>query len=241
LGRFAGGVHPLLNLNYSAEVLDGGSVVTVTGATTVEATFGPLDASTTADISVTLDLARLRIAHAKEHAVERMDAGFAAEAEATLRTLITELTASGLNEHFEIAEELEQLEHFANRIASRNLDNETRKEIRDQSFQGRAHNHGHLQSRGVAVDAAVMSLPVVQDASSGIELECIRQAASCAFTLSHRVMTHRSMFSFLGRCVPREHIISSAVWKAAPTAVSTALQAIFSVLFARAKPMLYRT
>jgi Ca-activated chloride channel family protein len=172
---FAGGVHPLLNLNYSAEVLDGGSVVTVTGATTVEATFGPLDASTTADISVTLDLARLRIAHAKEHAVERMDAGFAAEAEATLRTLITELTASGLNEHFEIAEELEQLEHFANRIASRNLDNETRKEIRDQSFQGRAHNHGHLQSRGVAVDAAVMSLPVVQDASSGIELECIRQ------------------------------------------------------------------
>ena len=172
---FAGGVYPLLNLTYSAEVLDGGSVVTVTGATPVEATFGPLDASTTADISVTLDLARLRIAHAKEHALERMDAGFAAEAEATLRTLIKDLISSGLNEHFEIAEELEQLEHFASRMSSRNLDNETRKEIRDQSFQGRAHTHDQLQSRGVTVDAAVMSLPVVQDASSGIELVCLRQ------------------------------------------------------------------
>ena len=171
----AGGVHPLLNLTYAAEVLDAGSIVTLTGTTMVEATFGPLDANITADISVTLDLARLRIAHAKEHALERLDAGFAAEAEATLRTLIQDLTASGLNEHFEIAEELEQLEHFASRIASRSLDNETRKEIRDQSFQGRAHNSGDLQSRGVAVDAAVMRLPVVQDASSGIELECVRQ------------------------------------------------------------------
>jgi Ca-activated chloride channel family protein len=172
---FAGGVHPLLNLTYSAEVLDEGSVVTATGDTTITATFGPLDASTTADTSVTLDLARLRIAHAKERALERMDAGFASEAGKTLRTLIQDLTSSGLNEHFEIAEELEQLEHFASRMASRNLDNETRKEIRDQSFQGRAHNHSHLQSRGVTVDAAVMSLPVVQDASSGVELECVRQ------------------------------------------------------------------
>jgi Ca-activated chloride channel family protein len=124
---------------------------------------------------VTLDLARLRIAHAKERALERMDAGFASEAGKTLRTLIQDLTSSGLNEHFEIAEELEQLEHFASRMASRNLDNETRKEIRDQSFQGRAHNHSHLQSRGVTVDAAVMGLPIVQDAGSGVELECVRQ------------------------------------------------------------------
>lgn len=171
----AAGVHPLLNLSYSAQVLEEGSVATVSGTFAVEATFGPLDANATSDISVTLDLARLRIAHAKERAVEHMDAGQAGEAEATLRTVIQDLSASGLNEHFEIAEELEQLEHFASRIASRSLDNETRKEIRDQSFQGRAHSGGQLQGRGVAVDEAVMKLTVVQDASGGIELECVRQ------------------------------------------------------------------
>jgi len=171
----AAGSHQLLHLAYRADAIREGSIEAISGEHIVQVTAGSIDAVAAAtDGGVALDLARLRIARDKERAVDLADAGKHQEAEALLHQLVAELTAKGLHEHFEIAEEIDQINHYAQRIASRHLDNESRKELRDQAFQGR-RARVDLAGRGVSVDQAAHALPVVTEAGSGVELACFRE------------------------------------------------------------------
>lgn len=175
LPALTAGTHSLLKVSYRAEVVHDGNLETLRGDWDVQAAAAPLEAEHGAgDLGVTLDLARLRIARAKERAVELSDQGQAAEAVAVLRDLAGQLRTASLDEHFEIAEELEQLEHYASRISARRLDNESRKELRDQSFQGRGRGREDLLGRGLALDTAVFDLPVVQQMDQGVGLVCVR-------------------------------------------------------------------
>jgi len=171
------GSHALLTVNYRADVIRNEAVETVSGDYTVHVTAGSIEAVAAAtDSRVTLDLALLRIGRDKEQAVDLADTGQHAEAEALLRQVVADLTATGLHEHFEIAEEIDQLTHYAERIARRHLDNASRKELRDQAFQGRQSRQA-FAGRGVSVDAAAYALPVVADpAAGGVELQCFRQS-----------------------------------------------------------------
>ncbi|WP_152560102.1 vWA domain-containing protein [Hymenobacter sp. IS2118] len=170
----AGG-HQLLHIAYRADAIRNGIIEAISGEHTVQVTAGPIEAVAAAsDGGVMLDLARLRIARDKERAVDLADAGKHAEAEALLQQLVAGLTAKGLHEHFEIAEEIDQINHYAQRIASRHLDNESRKELRDQAFQGR-RARTDLAGRGVSVDQAAYALPVVAEAGTGVELLCFRE------------------------------------------------------------------
>lgn len=170
----AGG-HQLLHIAYRADAIRNGNIEAISGEHTVQVTAGPIEAVAAAsDGGVMLDLARLRIARDKERAVDLADAGKHAEAEALLQQLVAGLTAKGLHEHFEIAEEIDQINHYAQRIASRHLDNESRKELRDQAFQGR-RARTDLAGRGVSVDQAAYALPVVSEAGTGVELLCFRE------------------------------------------------------------------
>jgi Ca-activated chloride channel family protein len=170
------GQHALLTVSYRADIIRNGAVEAVSGDYTVQVTAGPIEAVAAAtDSRVTLDLALLRIGRDKERAVDLADAGQHAEAEALLRQVIADLTAAGLHEHFEIAEEIDQLTHYAERITKRHLDNASRKELRDQAFQGRQGRQA-LGGRGVSIDAAAYALPVVADAATGgVELQCFRE------------------------------------------------------------------
>ncbi|OGX84081.1 vWA domain-containing protein [Hymenobacter coccineus] len=169
------GPHNLLQVSYRVDVVRHGAVETLSGDYTVHITAGSVEAVAAAtDPRVTLDLALLRIGRDKERAVDLADAGQHAEAEALLRRVVADLTAAGLHEHFEIAEEIDQLTHYAERIARRHLDNASRKELRDQAFQGR-QSRSALAGRGVSVDAAAYALPVVSDAGAGVELVCFRE------------------------------------------------------------------
>lgn len=170
-----GGPHPLLTVTYAANLLSDGAITQDRGELAVTAPFGPLTADVQTDTEVTLDLARLRIARAKEDAVALADSGRGAEGEQLLRGVVTALQQAGLHEHFDIAEEIEQLQHYATRIASGAFDNASRKELVDQSFQGLARSRSDMSGRGVTVDTAVLNLGVVQDTGSGVELECVRQ------------------------------------------------------------------
>ncbi|WP_221090438.1 vWA domain-containing protein [Deinococcus aquaedulcis] len=169
------GLHELLTVTYSADTVHDGAIARLEGTLPVQATFGPLDANVTSDIEVTLDLARLQIARAKEEAVTLADQGQHAQGEALLRRVVAELTDAGLHEHFEIAEEIEQLEHYAGRIAAQTLVGDSRKELMDQAFQGRARTRADMTGRGVTVDTAVLALPVVAEPGSGVELQCVRE------------------------------------------------------------------
>ena len=170
------GPHGLIQLSYRADIVRDGAIETVSGDYTVQCTTGPIEAVAAAtNTRVTLDLALLRIGRDKERAVDLADNGQHAEAEALLRQVVTDLRAAGLHEHFEIAEEIDQLTHYAERIAKRHLDNASRKELRDQAFQGRQSRQA-LAGRGVSVDAAAYALPVVSDAGAGgVELACYRE------------------------------------------------------------------
>ncbi|MGI4869699.1 MAG: vWA domain-containing protein [Janthinobacterium lividum] len=169
------GSHPLLHVAYRADAIREGRIEQLTGEYTVQATAASIDAVAAAsDGGVLLELARLRIARDKEHAVDMADAGQHQEAETLLHQLVAALTAQGLHEHFEIAEEIDQLNHYAQRIASRHLDNESRKELRDQAFQGR-RARTDLAGRGVSVDQAAHALPVVAEPGTGVELACFRE------------------------------------------------------------------
>lgn len=176
LPALAPGAHDLLRVSYRADIIRQGALEVVSGEHLVQGTAGPLDAVIAAtDSRVTLELALLRIGRDKERAVDLADASQHAQAEALLHQVVADLRAAGLHEHFEIAEEIDQLTHYAERIARRHLDNASRKELRDQAFQGRQARQV-LTGRGLSVDAAAYALPVVSDPSAGgVELACFRQ------------------------------------------------------------------
>jgi Ca-activated chloride channel homolog len=170
------GEHPILSLFYTADAIQNSVINQVSRDANVVAKVGSVEEAATAySSSVTLELSRLKIAKGKETALELADKNNYVEAEQILRSLIKELKDKGLNENFEIAEETEQLEYFADRMSKKDLGNESRKELLDQSFQGLNRSRTDLSGRGTTAGDDVQALKVVTDVGSGVELECVRE------------------------------------------------------------------
>jgi Ca-activated chloride channel family protein len=167
---------PLFKLSYSADVVQDGLIQTVSGTTDIVAQVGTVEqAALAASSHIILELSRLAIAKTKETALDLAEQGRHTEAEQLLRALVQELRDKGLNENFEIAEEIDQLEYFASRIAQKALGNSGRKELRDQSYQTMSRNRTDLVGRGVTAGDEVYAMPVVAEVGSGVELHCVRE------------------------------------------------------------------
>jgi Ca-activated chloride channel family protein len=167
---------PLLQLHYSADVLSNNVITGVTGNAAVIAKVGTAEAAALAFSSqVVLELTRLNIAKAKEVALSLAEQGKHEDGELVLRLLSQQLRDRGLDETFEIAEEIEQLEYFAGRIAQKALGNAGRKELRDQSYQSMSRNRSDLATRGVTAGAEVFAMPVATEVGAGVELICVRE------------------------------------------------------------------
>jgi Ca-activated chloride channel homolog len=178
------GEHPILSLFYSADAIQNGVINQVSGDANIIAKVGSIEEAAAAySSSVTLELSRLKIAKAKESALELADKNKYTEAEQILRDLMKELRDKGLQENFEIAEEIEQLEYFADRMSKKDLGNESRKELLDQSFQGMNRNRADLSARGVTAGDEVQALTVVTDVGTGVE------AVNCESKLSRMATT----------------------------------------------------
>jgi len=170
------GILPLMKLHYSADVVQAEVIQSVNDSVEVVALVGTIEAAAMASSShILLELSRLTIAKAKETALDLAEQGQHEAAEQILRALVQNLRDRGLNENFEIAEEIEQLEYFAGRIAQKALGNAGRKELRDQSFQTMTRNRSDLAGRGITAGEEVYAMPVVQDANAGVELFCVRE------------------------------------------------------------------
>lgn len=170
------GAHNVLKLTFTADAIQDDAIKATAGDLDVNLTAGSVDEAASAPgTGITAEIARLRVARAKERALELSDANKHADAEKTLRDLITDLCAKGLHENFEIAEELEQLEYFASRVGKKNLSGNARKELLDQSFQGLGRNRADLTGRGASGGEDVVGLPIVGDAGAGVELICVRE------------------------------------------------------------------
>ncbi|MFS0514330.1 vWA domain-containing protein [Nostoc sp. UIC 10607] len=167
---------PVMKLHYSADVVQDDLIQSVSGTADIIAKVGTVEEAAFASTShIILELSRLTIAKAKETALNLAEYGRHQEAEETLRTLVNELRDKGLNENFEIAEEIDQLEYFAGRIAQKALGNAGRKELRDQSYQTMNRNRSDLVGRGVTAGDEVYAMPIVNEVGSGVELYCTRE------------------------------------------------------------------
>ncbi|MBN8561835.1 MAG: VWA domain-containing protein [Leptolyngbya sp. UWPOB_LEPTO1] len=167
---------PIMKVHYSADVIQDGAIQSVAGTSEIVAKIGTIEESASAASShILLELSQLTIAKTKETALNLAEQGKHQEAEFALRSLIQNLRSKGLDETFEIAEEIEQLDYFANRIAQGALGNAGRKELRDQSFQSLTRNRSDLAGRGVTAGEEIAAMATVQEVGSGIELICVRE------------------------------------------------------------------
>jgi Ca-activated chloride channel homolog len=166
----------VMKLHYQADVVQNGAIQSVSGTTEIFATVGSIEESaTSASSDVLLELSHLKIAKAKETALSLAEQGQHQPAEQILRALIQDLQNKGLNENFEIAEEIDQLEYFASQIAGRALGNAGRKELRDQSHQALSRNRSDLAGRGVTAGDEVFAMPTTSEVGAGVELQCVRE------------------------------------------------------------------
>ncbi|MEH2126802.1 vWA domain-containing protein [Nostoc sp.] len=167
---------PVMKLHYSADVVQDDRIQSVSGTVDIVAKVGTVEEAAFAATShIILELSRLTIAKAKETGLNLSEHGKHQEAEQTLRALVKDLRDKGLNENFEIAEEIDQLEYFASRIAQKALGNAGRKEMRDQTYQTMTRNRSDLVGRGVTAGDEVYAMPIVNEVGSGVELYCVRE------------------------------------------------------------------
>ncbi len=167
---------PVMKLHYSADVVQDDRIQSVSGTVDIVAKVGTVEEAAFAATShIILELSRLTIAKAKETGLNLAEQGKHQEAEQTLRSLVKDLRDKGLNENFEIAEEIDQLEYFASRIAQKALGNAGRKEMRDQTYQTMTRNRSDLVGRGVTTGDEVYAMTIVNEIGSGIELYCVRE------------------------------------------------------------------
>ncbi|BAU66951.1 von Willebrand factor, type A [Stanieria sp. NIES-3757] len=125
------------------------------------------------DPTVTQQASQLRIAKKKDEAVTLADKGDYQQAAEILRQTVAELKLKALQEYFEIAEEIEQLDYYAQSLEQKRFDLAIRKEMRDQSYQARKRDRDDLKLRGTTTGAA-NNLPTVTDPGEGILLKCDR-------------------------------------------------------------------
>jgi Ca-activated chloride channel family protein len=177
---------PLLEISYTYEPASGGGGQPGEGKLGVALTVGTADEANAArpDATVLSRVSRIRIARAKETAVRQADEGKHAQAATTLRQLAEELRGKGLEEEFDIAEEIAQMEHFAQKLSRQEFDSASRKEMRDQSYQGRTRSRADLSARGVTGGSA-RDLETTTTVEGGVEMECVREGGK----LRMRVLT----------------------------------------------------
>lgn len=169
---------PLLTVSYRYDAVADGSIQPFSSAeplivsvsvVSVEDAMAAVPAT-----DVILQISRIRIAKAKDTAIELADNGDNAKAAQTLRQISADLRKLGLDEQFEIAEEIAQLEHFAEQLERRQFNNASRKEMRDQSYQARMRSRADLSQRGTAGGSAA-DLDATSTADGGVELVCSRE------------------------------------------------------------------
>lgn len=127
------------------------------------------------NVKVFEQTSQLRIARLKDEAITLAEQGQPEKAAHKLRSAVEDLQKKLLDEIYEIAEEIEQLNYYAERLENRRLDAATRKEMRDQSYQTRKRSRSDLKLRGVSAGNAD-HLPGVSEAGDGILLKCFREA-----------------------------------------------------------------
>lgn len=170
----------LATVELAWKAADGETVVERSATLDITAAVVPAEQATDGDIDpeVVQVCSKLRIGRAKEQAIGLADKGDLKAASAKLRAMVGDIKTAALDEQFEFAEEVDQLEHYAGLFDKGQYGNAYRKEIVDQSYQARKRGRGDLKLRGVtsgntsgldAVTAAEGEEP------AGVVVHCVKE------------------------------------------------------------------
>ena len=172
----AHGTTKVATVGYAFQTVVEGSIKDVKGelSVTVEAAGAEQAAAAVPDLAVVGDASRLQTARTKDEAVALADKGDLTAAAKKLRAMADELKNGPLAGQFEFAEEVDQLQHFAERLEKKSYGGDLRKELRDQSYQAGTRLRGDLAQRGTTGGSAD-GLPTVTSAEGGVALRCERQ------------------------------------------------------------------
>ena len=125
------------------------------------------------DVKVQEQTSKLRIAQLKDEVIALADQGNYQTAAENLLQAIATLKQKALDRFFEVAEEIENLDYYAQRLAKGQFDTIIRKEMRDQSHQAQARDRSDLQLRSVT-SGSTDSLEAVNSAEGGVLVKCVR-------------------------------------------------------------------
>ncbi|NET25389.1 VWA domain-containing protein [Okeania sp. SIO1I7] len=166
----------IATIEYQYQTTIDDNIQQVSGQVPITITVGSAEEAsrTKADMSVLEQTSQLRIARLKNEAIAMADRGQYKEAAEVLRSQVDELKSKLLNEIFEVAEEIAQLEYYAQRIENRKLDSASRKEMRDQSYQTLNRSRDDLKLRGSTAGNAD-SLEAVSTTEGGVLVKCFRE------------------------------------------------------------------
>lgn len=175
----AGAEASLGTLRWTYDIKVGDGIEEQTGTAAFSIALGDADAArhTKLDTGVLVEAARLRAGKIKEEATKLGDAGKYEEAAARLKAVIDQMKARGLDDTFEIAEEISQLEYFASLFENRQYGTAQRKEIKDQSYQARSRGRGDLKLRGLSTGSTTGLKDVTfaeGEETGGVVVECIK-------------------------------------------------------------------
>ncbi|MEA5497764.1 vWA domain-containing protein [Limnoraphis robusta] len=166
----------LVTVTYDYQTLVEDSIQSQSEQFPISVTIGSEEQASQSQLNSTVfeQTSQLRIARLKDEAIALADQGQYKQAAEKLRSAVEDIRSKLLDEIFELAEEIEQLNYYAQRIENHSLDAATRKEMRDQSYQTRNRSRSDLKLRGITSGNA-SSLPGVEEAGDGILLKCFRE------------------------------------------------------------------
>ncbi|ERT04357.1 von Willebrand factor type A domain protein [Lyngbya aestuarii BL J] len=166
----------LITVTYNYQTLVEDSIQSQSEQFPISVTVGSEEQASQSQLNSTVleQTSQLRIARLKDEAIALADQGQYKQAAEKLRSAVEDIRSKLLDEIFEIAEEIEQLNYYAQRLENKSLDAATRKEMRDQSYQTRNRSRSDLKLRGITSGNA-SSLPGVEEAGDGILLKCFRE------------------------------------------------------------------
>ncbi|OQW95029.1 MAG: hypothetical protein BWK79_03800 [Beggiatoa sp. IS2] len=154
----------------SIQQQDGKIVIAIQVGTATEAENTPPNSS------IIQQASHLRIAQTKDQAVTLADKGDFNTASQLLRNIADALKQKGLYEFFDTAEEIDQLEHYAKQLDDKRYNFNSRKEMRDQSYQAHTRSRDDLKLRGTTAGDDVGRLPIASSADSGVLVKCFRES-----------------------------------------------------------------
>lgn len=169
------GVNKVATVSYKYQTVLDSSIQEITNQIPINITVGSAEeaSSVQPDAAVVEQASKLRIAKVKDEAIALADKGDYTTASQKLRKTIEDLKLKTLHESFEVAEEIDQLDHYAQRLESNRFDSSIRKEMRDQSHQALTRDRGDLKLRGIAGSAS--TLEAVSSLDKGVLVQCLRE------------------------------------------------------------------